>query len=103
MRRFQTIVNIFPVSLAVAAALAWICPAAAASLSAGNVTDARVAAEAPGDNWLVKGGSFAQQQFSPLKQINDKNVAHLGLAWITEIDDPMGLAPSRLWWTGSST
>src|SRR6202011_243162 len=89
MRRFQTIANIFPVSLAVAAA---VCSASAASLSAGNVTDARVAAETPGDNWLVKGGSFAQQQFSPLRDINDKNVAHLGLAWITEMDDPMGLA-----------
>jgi quinohemoprotein ethanol dehydrogenase len=62
------------------------------SQSAGWVTDARVAAETRGDNWLVKGGSFAQQQFSPLKDINDKNVAHLGLAWITEMDDPMGLA-----------
>jgi len=77
--------------LAIAAAAAWSGPASAA-VSAGNVTDARVVAETPGDNWLVKGGSFAQQQFSPLKQINDKNVAHLGLAWITEMDDPMGLA-----------
>jgi quinohemoprotein ethanol dehydrogenase len=59
---------------------------------AGNVTQDRVVAEAPGENWLVKGGSFAQQQFSPLKDINDKNVARLGLAWITEMDDPMGLA-----------
>jgi len=77
--------------LAIAAAAAWSGPASAA-VSAGNVTDARVVAETPGDNWLVKGGSFAQQQFSPLKQINDKNVAHLGLAWIAEMDDPMGLA-----------
>ena len=66
--------------------------AAMAALPAGNVTDARVAAETSGDNWLVKGGGFAQQQFSPLTQINDKNVARLGVAWITEMDDPMGLA-----------
>ena len=39
---------------------------------AGNVTDARVATETGGDNWLVKGGSFLQQQFSPLEQINAK-------------------------------
>ncbi len=58
----------------------------------GNVTDARVASETAGANWLVKGGSFAQQQFSPLTDINEKNVSRLGLAWVTEMDDPMGLA-----------
>ena len=62
----------------------------------GNVTAARVAADSSGENWLVKGGSFAQQQFSPLRAINDKNVAQLGLAWITEMDDPMGLAAEPL-------
>src|SRR5262249_29135498 len=77
---------------ALPAAAGWINPVFAAPPAAGNVTDARVAAETPGDNWLVKGGSFAQQQFSPLQDINDKNVARLGLAWITEMDDPMGLA-----------
>jgi quinohemoprotein ethanol dehydrogenase len=65
---------------------------AAAPEPAANVSDLRIAAETSGDNWLVKGGSFSQQQFSPLKQLNDKNVAHLGLAWIAEMDDPMGLA-----------
>jgi len=58
-----------------------------------KVTDARVLAESPiGRDWLVKGGGFKQQQFSPLKQITDKNVGALGLAWATEIDSPMGLA-----------
>jgi len=92
VRRSQTITDISAVGLAVAAAAAWSGSACAAAHSAGDVTEARVTAETPGDNWLVKGGSFAQQQFSPLKEINDKNVAHLGLAWITEMDDPMGLA-----------
>lgn len=41
---------------------------------------------------MVKGGSFEQQQFSPLKDINPANVARLGLAWVAEMDDPMGLA-----------
>jgi quinohemoprotein ethanol dehydrogenase len=45
-----------------------------------------------GEDWALKGGSLAQQQFSPLKDIDDKNVARLGLAWIAEMDDPMGLA-----------
>src|SRR6202011_2495523 len=74
--------------IALAAATSGAAPAAE---SAGNVTDARVAAETNGDNWLVKGGSFAQAQFSPLRQINDKNVGKLGLTWVTEFDEPMGL------------
>ena len=59
----------------------------------GDVTEARVLSEASaGENWLVKGGSFNQQQFSHLEQINDKNVSQLGLAWSAEINSPMGLA-----------
>ncbi len=66
--------------------------AIAATQPAGNVTDARVAADTSGNNWLVKGGSYAQQQFSPLKEINSANIMRLGLAWSAEIDDPMGQA-----------
>lgn len=77
----------FPVALPASTALAEPVTAA------GNVTQERVLAESSvGDNWLVKGGSFNQQQFSPLRQITDKNVPALGLAWLTEIDSPMGLA-----------
>jgi quinohemoprotein ethanol dehydrogenase len=78
--------------LIAAAGFVVLAASGGAAQSPGNVTDARIAAETHGENWLVKGGSFAQQQFSPLQQINDKNVAHLGLAWIAEMDDPMGLA-----------
>ena len=67
-----------------------------ASRTAGAVDDARVSSESTGDNWLVKGGSFAQQQFSPLRDINDRNVAGLGFAWATEIDEPMGLTAEPL-------
>jgi quinohemoprotein ethanol dehydrogenase len=61
--------------------------------SRGNVTEARVIAEArDGNNWLVGGRTFDEQHFSPLKQITDKNVSDLGLAWSTDIDSAMGLA-----------
>src|SRR5258705_11449316 len=74
-------------------ALAALVASTASPASLAPVTDARVLAESPiGNNWLVKGGSFKQQQHSPLKQITDKNVGALGLAWATEIDSPMGLA-----------
>jgi quinohemoprotein ethanol dehydrogenase len=80
------------------------CAALALTLSAGiyaapagspaavaNVNDARVLTDKSGDNWLVKGGSFSQQQFSRLKDINSGNVSRLGLAWSVDLDDPMGL------------
>jgi len=59
----------------------------------GNVSQARVLAEAGrGDDWLVAGGGFGEQHFAPLKEINDRNVATLGLAWATDVDSAMGLA-----------
>jgi quinohemoprotein ethanol dehydrogenase len=60
--------------------------------SAANVTQARVLAEASrGNNWLVYGGNFESQHYSALKSINDQNISHLGLAWSTSVDSPMGL------------
>ena len=32
-------------------------------------------------NWLEHGRNYSEQRFSPLNQINDKNVGDLGLAW----------------------
>jgi quinohemoprotein ethanol dehydrogenase len=78
----------FTVAIALSASSAW-----AAATAAGNVTEARVGAEATsGGNWLVNGRDFSAQRFSPLAQINDKNVSALGLAWSLDIDSPMGLA-----------
>src|SRR3984893_16628741 len=62
------------------------------SREAGNVTESRVIAEASeGTNWLLNGRNFEAQHFSPLKQINDQNVAGLGLAWYLDIDSAMGI------------
>ena len=61
-----------------------------------NVNDARVLADKSGDNWLVKGGSFSQQQFSQLQDINSGNVSRLGLTWTVDFDDPMGLTAEPL-------
>lgn len=68
-------------------------PAPAVSGAGGNVTQERVLSETGRkDNWLVYGGNFESQHFSPLNAISDKNVAGLGLAWSTDVDSPMGLA-----------
>jgi quinohemoprotein ethanol dehydrogenase len=59
---------------------------------AGNVSESRVVAEAgTGTNWLLNGRNFESQHFSPLQQINDQNVAGLGLAWYLDIDSGMGI------------
>jgi quinohemoprotein ethanol dehydrogenase len=69
---------------------------AAANAAAGDVTDARLASEASGDDWLVKGGSLAQMQYSPLRDVTDGNVSRLGLAWLTEFSTPMGITAEPL-------
>jgi PQQ-dependent dehydrogenase (methanol/ethanol family) len=51
-----------------------------------------IAEASDGSNWLVGGRTFDEQHFSPLKQVNDKNVSKLGLAWATDIESAMGLA-----------
>src|SRR5262245_29668831 len=61
--------------------------------TSGKVTQARVLAEAGrGDNWLVNGGNFESQHFSPLKSITDRNVGRLALAWTVDVPSPMGLS-----------
>ncbi len=57
---------------------------------AGDVNEARALA-ADGDNWLLNGRTFDEQHFSPLKEITDKNVSGLGLAWYLDIDSGMGI------------
>ncbi len=62
-------------------------------ITPGDVTQARVLAEAGlGDNWLVNGGNFESQHFSPLKSITDQNISRLGLAWTLDVASPMGLS-----------
>ena len=59
----------------------------------GDVSEARVLADAfQGVNWMVDGGDFGERHFSALKEITDRNVNDLGLAWWLDIDSPMGMA-----------
>ncbi|MFN0109569.1 MAG: PQQ-dependent dehydrogenase, methanol/ethanol family [Blastocatellia bacterium] len=59
----------------------------------GNITVARIISEEKADkgNWLAHGRTFNEQRFSPLKQVNDQNVAQLGLAWHYKLDVDRGL------------
>ena len=37
-------------------------------------------------NWMSVGGTYSEQHYSPLTQINKDNVAQLGLAWFADYD-----------------
>ncbi len=43
-----------------------------------------------GDDWGAIGYSYDEQRFSPLTDINDKNVGQLGIAWTADLDDARG-------------
>ncbi len=52
-----------------------------------NVTAERLvhAAEEPGE-WMTYGGTYSEQRFSRLKQIDSSNVGRLGLAWFADYE-----------------
>ncbi|WP_435215477.1 PQQ-dependent dehydrogenase, methanol/ethanol family [Luminiphilus sp. nBUS_16] len=47
-------------------------------------------------NWLTGGGDFQQAYFSPLEQINRKNVAKLGYAWHIDLPSEHGYEATPL-------
>ena len=70
---------------------ALLCFAAFADGRAAELTEARIAAanNEPG-NWLVVGHDYGDTRFSPLRDINDGNVALLRLAWYYDLDTHRG-------------
>lgn len=59
--------------------------------SPANVDDRRLASAAgDADNWMSYGRDWDEQRFSPLDQINDRNIADLELAWSLELDTARG-------------
>ncbi len=61
-------------------------PAKPADVNAGRIINAD---QEPG-NWLTHGRTYSEQRFSPLKQIDDKNVSQLGLSWYYDLDTNRG-------------
>jgi len=51
--------------------------------------------ENPGQ-WMSYGRTWSEQRFSPLKQINDHNVKHLGLAWYADLHTYRGVEATPL-------
>ena len=57
-----------------------------------RVDDARlVGADRDSGNWLAYGRTYSEQRFSPLRQISDSTVAHLGLVWSHELPTTRGV------------
>jgi len=84
-----------PYGAAIAAiAMATACTVAAAA-PAGNV-DLERARDGSGEHWLLNGGSFRAEHYSPLTQIDAANVAKLGLAWYAELGTPDGIAATPI-------
>jgi len=50
-----------------------------------------IAADREPGNWLSHGRTYDEQRYSPLDQVNDANVAELGLAWYYEFDTRRGM------------
>ena len=60
-------------------------------IRAANVDDRRLAAAAaePG-NWMTHGGTYSEQRYADLEQIDTGNVGQLGLAWSYDLDTNRG-------------
>ena len=65
-------------------------PAATAAASDGpaaNVTAKRLAkAQSEPGQWMTYGGTYSEQRFSTLKQINSSNISDLGLKWFADYE-----------------
>jgi quinohemoprotein ethanol dehydrogenase len=56
-----------------------------------DVNDSRIVhADGEPGNWMTYGRTYDEQRFSPLQQINDRNVSQLGLAWYFDLDTRRG-------------
>ena len=71
-------------------------PAAEAGISAARL---RGAEQSTGD-WIMDGRTYSAQRFSPLDQINEHNVAELGLAWYYDLDTLRGVEATPLYSEG---
>jgi len=70
---------------------AWASPPAAA------VDQQRLEhADTDPGQWMSHGRTWDEQRFSPLKQINDRNVRHLGLAWFADLNTYRGVDANPL-------
>ncbi|MDD1958326.1 PQQ-dependent dehydrogenase, methanol/ethanol family [Pseudomonas sp. 8209] len=81
--------------------LLMLCLATPLAALAAGVDEAAIrATEQAGGEWLSHGRTYAEQRFSPLKQIDASNVKSLGLAWYMDLDNTRGLEATPLFHDG---
>ncbi|MES1928928.1 putative quinoprotein ethanol dehydrogenase [Salinisphaera dokdonensis CL-ES53] len=68
----------------------WVGVAAAGNRPDVNAERLNAAASEP-SNWMAHGGSYDEQRFSRLEQIDQSNVGELGLAWSYRLDIDRGV------------
>ena len=62
-----------------------------AGATAANVNGQRISnADSEPGNWLTHGRTYSETRFSPLRQIDDRNIDQLGLAWSFDLDTHRG-------------
>src|SRR5271165_6243356 len=90
--------TLIPGMAAVGAALVLLAGSrAAAAAGAANVNAQRMLdPAATAANWMSVGGTYAEQHYSPLTQINKDNVAQLGLSWFADYDTNLTQAGTPL-------
>jgi quinohemoprotein ethanol dehydrogenase len=64
---------------------AFACVALAGGTARASDTTPKLLDHTDGKDWAAYGGTYGEQHYSPLTQINDKNVKHLGLAWSMDL------------------
>ena len=78
-------------------ALLMLAVSAPLAALAATVDEAAIrATEQAGGEWLSHGRTYAEQRFSPLKQIDAGNVGKLGLAWHLDLENNRGLEATPL-------
>jgi quinohemoprotein ethanol dehydrogenase len=79
--------------LIAASAVAWLAAQSASSRPAGAAAvnhERLVRSETEPGSWLAIGGSYHEQRYSLLDQINETTVKDLGLAWHADLDTERG-------------
>jgi PQQ-dependent dehydrogenase (methanol/ethanol family) len=67
-----------------------------AAYTGGNLADTPAAPPVPDTEWRLHGNDVGEQRFSPLAQINDRNVGRLGLAWSFDMYTRRGVEATPL-------
>ena len=78
-------------TLVLASSLGWAINAHAASAPAAVDAERLQSAAQEPANWMTHGGTYQEQRFSRLKQIDQDNVDELGLAWSHRLDIDRGV------------